>query len=75
MELDDGDYIKSVSGALNNDNTIEYLIFMSQKEKVHRYGVVRPNQKHFNFDIADEEMPICVYGSLQLKSNRWYECR
>lgn len=54
MELEDGDYVKSVSGALNLNNTIEYLIFMSQKEKVARYGVVRPNQKHFNFDVSDD---------------------
>ncbi len=51
FEVEDGDYIKSISGALSPTNTIEYIIFISSQTKIARYGVVKPNQKQFNFDI------------------------
>jgi len=64
----DGDYLKSVSGSLGPTNLIEYLVLLSQNNKVARYGVVRPNQKQFNFDIQEFEIPVCVYGSLITRS-------
>ena len=51
FEVEEGDYIKSISGALSPTNTIEYIIFISSQAKIARYGVVKPNQKQFNFDI------------------------
>jgi hypothetical protein len=41
---------------------------MSAHERVVRYGVVRPQQKQFNFEIQADEVPICMYGSLLTKS-------
>ena len=29
-----------------------------------RFGVAKPTQKQFNFDIDDDEIPICMYGSM-----------
>lgn len=56
--------MKSVSGSLGPTNLIEYLILLSQNNKIARYGVVKPNQKQFNFDIQEYEIPVCMYGSL-----------
>jgi hypothetical protein len=64
----DGDYLKSVSGSLGPTNLIEYLVLISQSSKIARYGVVKPNQKQFNFDIQDIEIPVCMYGSLSTKT-------
>jgi hypothetical protein len=68
FEMHDDDYLKSVSGSLGTTNLVEYLILISQSNKVVRYGVVKPNQKQFNFDIQEDEIPICMYGSLINKS-------
>jgi hypothetical protein len=40
------------------------LVFISNKAVIGRFGVAKPTQKQFNFDIEDDELPICMYGSL-----------
>ena len=70
IELEEGDYFKYISGALSNNNTVEYVIFMSVNQKVVRYGVVRPQQKQFNFEVEEDEVPVCLYGSLLTKSTK-----
>lgn len=69
FEVLDDDYVKHISGALSAHNTVEYLVLMSAKSKVARYGVVRQNQKQFNFDIEPDELPVCMYGSLAAKAD------
>lgn len=51
MELADGDFIKSVSGHLSQNNIIEYLVMMSKDTILGRFGMAKPTQKQFNFDI------------------------
>jgi hypothetical protein len=62
--LEEDDYLKSVSGALSQDNMIEYLVLISAKLKIARFGVINPTQKQFNFDIEQNELPVCIFGSL-----------
>jgi len=37
---------------------------MSQNSIIGRFGVAKPTQRQFNFDIDEDESPICMYGSL-----------
>jgi hypothetical protein len=37
---------------------------MSQNSIIGRFGVAKPTQRQFNFDIDEDEIPICMYGSL-----------
>jgi hypothetical protein len=64
MNLPDGDYIKAISGHLSPNNIIEYLVFISNSSMIGRFGVAKPTQKQFNFDIDEDEIPICMYGSI-----------
>lgn len=64
MELPDGDFVKNISGHLSQNNIIEYIVMISQQSIVGRFGVAKPTQKQFNFDIDEDEIPICLYGSL-----------
>ena len=64
MELADGDFVKNVSGHLSQNNIIEYLVMMSQNSVLGRFGMAKPTQKQFNFDIDEDEIPICMYGSI-----------
>lgn len=64
MDLPDGDYIKTVSGHLSQGNVIEYLVFISKNSVIGRFGMAKQTQKQFNFDIDEDEIPICMYGSL-----------
>jgi len=63
-ELEENDYVKSISGNISQSNIIEYLIVMSKEEKIGRFGIVKPTQKQFTFEVDEGERPICVYGSL-----------
>lgn len=64
MELADRDFVKNISGHLSQNNIVEYLVLISQQSIVGRFGVAKPTQKQFNFDIDEDEIPICLYGSL-----------
>ncbi len=64
MQLADGDFVKNISGHLSQTNIIEYLVMISQNSIIGRFGVAKPTQKQFNFDIDEDEIPICLYGSL-----------
>lgn len=37
---------------------------ISSNSIIGRFGVAKPTQKQFNFDIDEDEIPICLYGSL-----------
>ena len=39
-------------------------MFISNQSVIGRFGVAKPTQKQFNFDIDDDEIPICMYGSM-----------
>ena len=69
MELADGDYIKNVSGHLSPNNIVEYLVMISKNSILGRFGMAKPNQKQFNFDIEEDEIPICLFGSLLTVKN------
>lgn len=64
MELSDSDFVKNISGHLSQTNIIEYLVMISQNSIVGRFGVAKPTQKQFNFDVDEDEIPICMYGSM-----------
>lgn len=53
-----------MSGHLSPNNIIEYLVFISNMNVIGRFGVAKPTQKQFNFDIDDDEIPVSMYGSL-----------
>jgi len=40
------------------------LVLISHNSIIGRFGVAKPTQKQFNFDIDEDEIPICLYGSL-----------
>ena len=56
--------MKNISGHLSQNNIVEYLVLISNDSIIGRFGVAKPTQKQFNFDIDEDEMPICLYGSL-----------
>lgn len=64
MDLGGGDYIKAISGHLSQGNVIEYLVFISKNSIIGRFGMAKQTQKQFNFDIDEDEIPICMYGSI-----------
>jgi hypothetical protein len=37
---------------------------MSKNNVVARMGVAKQTQKQFNYDIDEDELPICMYGSI-----------
>ncbi len=51
MELAEGDYIKNNSGHLSENNIVEYLVMISNNSIIGRFGIAKPTQKQFNFDI------------------------
>ena len=64
MDLEEGDYIKSISVHLNSKNIVEYLVFMSKEGRLGRFGMTKENQKPFTYEIDEDEIPTCMYGSL-----------
>ncbi len=44
----------AVHGHLSPNNIIEYLVFISNQSVIGRFGVAKPTQKQFNFDIDDD---------------------
>ena len=54
MELADGDFVKNISGHLSQSNIIEYIVMISQSSIIGRFGVAKPTQKQFNFDIDED---------------------
>ena len=71
MALASGDYVKSVSGHLSQGNVIEYLVFISKNNVIGRFGMAKQTQKQFNYDIDEDEIPICMYGSvMNTKENK-----
>lgn len=40
------------------------MVMMSSNSIIGRFGVAKPTQKQFNYDIDEDEIPICLYGSL-----------
>jgi hypothetical protein len=64
MILKEGDYIRTVSGHLSNKNIIKYLVFITRKSEIERFGIAKSSDKQFNFFIEEEEVPICLYGSI-----------
>jgi hypothetical protein len=64
MQLADGDFVRNISGHLSQGNIIEYLVLISNNSIIGRFGVAKPTQKQFNFDIDEDEIPVCLYGSL-----------
>lgn len=62
-ELKTGDYVKSISGAFNNKGMLEYLILTSKQGKTGKFGNNNANQKVFNLDIGDDEVPKFIFGS------------
>ncbi|EAR99401.2 ubiquinone/menaquinone biosynthesis methyltransferase family protein (macronuclear) [Tetrahymena thermophila SB210] len=66
----DGDYIKYVQGTLNTETSqIVNLIFVSAKGYRKLLGLQQQNNyenlQSFNLEISENEVPICLYGSLQ----------
>jgi hypothetical protein len=54
MELADGDFVKNISGHLSQNNIVEYLVLISSNSIIGRFGVAKPTQKQFNFDIDED---------------------
>jgi hypothetical protein len=55
MDLNtDTDFIKTISGHLSQNNIVEYLVFISNQSIISRFGVAKPTQKQFNYDIEDD---------------------
>ena len=65
MDLEEGDYLRTVSGHINEKNIIEYLVLISRRKVVGRFGMAKQSQKQFNFNIEENEVPICMYGSIR----------
>jgi hypothetical protein len=46
--------VKNVSGHLSQNNIVEYLVLISNNSIIGRFGVAKPTQKQFNFDIDED---------------------
>ncbi|KAL4456910.1 hypothetical protein ABPG74_014548 [Tetrahymena malaccensis] len=69
-EKQEGDYIKYVQGTLNTETSqIVNLIFVTAKGYRKLLGLQQQisyeNLQSFNLEISENEVPICLYGSLQ----------
>ncbi|KAL4508451.1 hypothetical protein ABPG72_003755 [Tetrahymena utriculariae] len=69
-EKQDGDYIKYIQGTLNTETSqIVNLIFVTAKGYRKLLGLQQQinyeNLQSFNLEISENEVPICLYGSLQ----------
>ncbi len=57
--------MRIVSGHISENNIVEYLVFITKKKVVARFGMAKAKeQKQFNFNIEEDEIPICMYGSI-----------
>jgi hypothetical protein len=49
LDVDEGDYIKSITVHLSESNIVEYLVFISKKAKAGRFGQANQTQKQLNY--------------------------
>lgn len=64
FECEEKEFIKSISGTLTSEDKLESIYVISCKNKSYRFGEARTTRKSFTFDIAADEVPVCVFGSL-----------
>ena len=58
------EFIKSISGTLNGEDKLESINVITSSNQAHRFGEPQTARKSFIFDIAPDEMPVCIFGSL-----------
>ena len=58
------EFIKSISGTLNGEDKLESINVISSSNRAHRFGEPQTARKSFILEIAPDEMPVCVFGSL-----------
>ncbi len=69
----DGDYLGSISGYVNReDSSIESLTFVSAEGVTTSVGKAKRNSKAFKFDINDFEFPSMIYGCVKGKKRIFF---
>jgi hypothetical protein len=61
--LQNGDYVKAISGAFSNKGSLEHLVLQSKNGKTGRFGNVTTTQKTFMFEISEHEIPKYLFGA------------
>lgn len=62
------DYIKSISGFMNREETVvEALIFRTFRGEIMKVNKPNKDSRLFRFDINEFEYPAVIYGSLKCK--------
>lgn len=68
FECKDHDYLKSIFGQYNKNNEIESINLVSNLGQNKKFGAQYDTNKNtFALNIADIEVPVCLYGSLSIQ--------
>lgn len=68
FECQNDDYVKSVTGTLNPNDYLQYLCFVTTSGRTVKFGQAKTFTKQFSFDITEDEIPVCLFGSLLIKT-------
>jgi hypothetical protein len=68
FECEGEDYIKTITGTLTPTDYLEYLSFVTASMKTGKFGTLKTQNKQFTFEIGEDEIPVCMFGSLLIKS-------
>lgn len=60
--------MKSITGTLNPNDYLEYISLVTTSGKSLKFGSLKTQNKQFTFEIGEDEVPVCMFGSLLIKS-------
>ena len=64
LSCGEGEFIRSISGTLTADDKLESLNVVTSSGQSKRFGEAATTRKAFVLDIAADEAPSCIFGSL-----------
>lgn len=68
FECQGDEYVKSITGTLNANDYLEHLSFVTSTGRTMKFGQAKTYNKQFSFDIAEDEVAVCMFGSLLIKT-------
>lgn len=53
-----------MTGTLNEQDKLESINIITNRGQSKKFGEPKTTKKAFSFDIAPDEIPVCIFGSL-----------